>query len=294
MYAKAAAKAGFAFIDLGLPSGTWWANTDLGAASEITTGNQYAWGEAQPKTQFSPNNYAHYDATKGYADLGHDIAYSPYDVATNQLGSLTSLPSLAQYAELFKYTTQVRDTVDGSIVTRYVGPNGNSIILYSAAWTSTENALQFAYMGTPGSTAFTSKYSGCCIRPVRRINAFDANGVRLGVTADSAPGLEEAVARIRREYPQGALVLDADTLDYISSAGLRVLMRLLKAEGSLAVRNASPEVYDVFEMTGLAQMMDVRRRLREVSLEGLEYLARGGNGEVWRVDDETGEEIELE
>jgi len=177
---------GFAFVDLGLPSGTWWANTNMGAASEITNGDQYAWGEVQPKTQFTQDNYAHYDATKGYADIGHDIAYSQYDAATHAFGALTSMPSMAQYAELFKYCTQVKDTVDGTPATRFIGPNGNSIILWNAAWTATENALQFGYMGYPSSTGLSSKYSNFSIRPVRRINAYDINGVKLGVTADSA------------------------------------------------------------------------------------------------------------
>lgn len=107
------------------------------------------------------------------------------------------------------------------------------------------------------------------------------------VTADSASALEKAIAGIRAEHPQGAMSLDADALDYISSAGLRVMMRLVRSEGALALDNVSPEVYDVFEMTGLTQVMEVRRRLREVSLEGLEFIARGANGEVWRKDDET-------
>ena len=181
---------GFAFIDLGLPSGTWWANTDMGAASEITAGDYYAWGELQTKAsdQFTQDNYAHYDSANGYyVDLGHDIAYSPYDAATHAFDGLTSLPSMAQYAELFKYCTAVKDTVDGQpISTRYVGPNGNSIILCSSAWTSTENALMFGYFGYPGGSALSSKYYNQCVRPVRRINAYDQNGVRLGVTADSA------------------------------------------------------------------------------------------------------------
>ena len=177
---------GFAFVDLGLPSGTWWANTNMGAASEITNGDYYAWGEVQPKTQFTQDNYAHYNATTGWADLGRDIAYSQYDAATHAFDGLTSMPSNAQYAELFKYCTQVKDTVDGTQVTRFIGPNGNSIILWYAAWTSVEDALTFGHIGYASSTGLSSKYSNFSIRPVRRINAFDGNGVQLGVTADSA------------------------------------------------------------------------------------------------------------
>ncbi|MBO6216881.1 MAG: hypothetical protein J6N73_04455, partial [Prevotella sp.] len=177
---------GFAFVDLGLPSGTWWSNSYLGAASELTGGTLYAWGENQTKTEFSQSTYSHYDSNKGYADLGHDIAYSVHDVATQQFGALTSLPSAAQFAELLKYCTQVKDTVDGSSVTRFVGPNGNSIILGTASWTSTEDALGFGRIGYSGAITVTPKESGMSVRPVRLINAYDMNGVKLGITADSA------------------------------------------------------------------------------------------------------------
>ena len=107
------------------------------------------------------------------------------------------------------------------------------------------------------------------------------------VTADNAHELGQALTELRRQHPQGPLTLDADELDYISSAGLRVIMRLLKSEGALSLVNASRDVYDVFEMTGLTELIDVRRRLREVSLEGATMLGRGGNGEVWRLNPET-------
>lgn len=107
------------------------------------------------------------------------------------------------------------------------------------------------------------------------------------VTADNARMLEDAIAGIRAQHQNGTIVLDASELEFISSAGLRVLTRLLKSEGALRVENASPEVYDVFDMTGLTRIIDVRRPLRELSLDGLEFIARGANGEVWRLDDET-------
>ena len=107
------------------------------------------------------------------------------------------------------------------------------------------------------------------------------------VTADNARVLDGIIASLRKEHPEGTLVLDAGELEYISSAGLRVVMRLVKAEGNLVIENASPEVYDVFEMTGLTELLDVIRALREISLEGATLLGRGGNGEVWRLDAET-------
>lgn len=63
---------------------------------------------------------------------------------------------------------------------------------------------------------------------------------------------------------QGAPVLDAEQLSYISSAGLRVVLRLRKARGGLRIVNCSPELYEIFEMTGFTEMMDVSKAFRRV------------------------------
>ena len=84
---------------------------------------------------------------------------------------------------------------------------------------------------------------------------------------------------------QGAdVALDAEHLEYISSAGLRALMKLRKAYGKpLAVWNVSTEVYDIFEVTGFVELLDVHKRLREVSVEGIPLLGEGANGKVYRL-----------
>ncbi len=57
------------------------------------------------------------------------------------------------------------------------------------------------------------------------------------------------------------LVLDFSDLFYISSAGLRVLLQALKQmkqqEGSVVIRNPSSEVREVFQMTGLDQILTI-------------------------------------
>ena len=107
------------------------------------------------------------------------------------------------------------------------------------------------------------------------------------VAADNAPDVEEAITAIRAQWPGLAITLDADELEYVASAGLRVVMRLIKAVGELTLINANPEVYDVFEMTGFTELMDVRRAAREVSVEGCEVIGEGGFGKVYRTDPET-------
>ena len=57
-----------------------------------------------------------------------------------------------------------------------------------------------------------------------------------------------------------SVIVDVQDLEYISSAGLRVLMKLMKrTRNSLKVINANPTVYEVFEITGFSELMDVSK-----------------------------------
>ena len=84
------------------------------------------------------------------------------------------------------------------------------------------------------------------------------------------------------------ITLDAAELEYISSAGLRVLLKLKKqTAGEVKVINASPEIFDIFDVTGFTNLLNVSKKLREVSVEGCEVIGEGANGKVYRIDDET-------
>ncbi|MEE5994238.1 MAG: phosphotransferase [Oscillospiraceae bacterium] len=84
------------------------------------------------------------------------------------------------------------------------------------------------------------------------------------------------------------IVIDASSLEYISSAGLRVLMKLRKSlDKPLSVINVSRDVYEILETTGFTELLDVRKALRKVSVAGLEVIGRGGHGKVYRLDEET-------
>lgn len=107
------------------------------------------------------------------------------------------------------------------------------------------------------------------------------------IDATNAADVESVISEIRNANTGMHTVLDADTLEYISSAGLRVILRLRKEEPQLAIINVSPEVYDVFEMTGFTEMMTVEKTYPRISLDGCEFIAKGANGAVYRYDDET-------
>lgn len=83
------------------------------------------------------------------------------------------------------------------------------------------------------------------------------------------------------------VVLDAAHLDYISSAGLRVLLRLKKTYPDLRISGVNTVVYDILETTGFTEMMTVEKAYREVSVDGCEEIGRGSNGTIYRIDQDN-------
>ena len=85
----------------------------------------------------------------------------------------------------------------------------------------------------------------------------------------------------------GEVILDASELDYISSAGLRIILRLKKANSSTSIINCNTEVYEIFDMTGFTELMDISKAYRKLSVEGCEVIGEGSNGIVYRTDPDT-------
>lgn len=107
------------------------------------------------------------------------------------------------------------------------------------------------------------------------------------IDASNAAEIEQEVMAVRAEAADAATVIDAEHLEYISSAGLRILLRLRKTEPDLTLINVSPEVYEILDMTGFTEMMTVKKAYRQLSVDGCEIIGRGANGAVYRYDAET-------
>ena len=107
------------------------------------------------------------------------------------------------------------------------------------------------------------------------------------IDASNAAETEDEIFTIKKENPGKHIVVDADQLAYISSAGLRVILRLRKEEPKLAIINVASDVYEVFDMTGFTDMVTIEKAYRKMSVEGCEFIAKGANGAVYRYDDET-------
>lgn len=83
-----------------------------------------------------------------------------------------------------------------------------------------------------------------------------------------------------------AITFDCSELEYISSTGLRIVLKYKKQFPELEVVNVSPDVYNVFEMTGFSRILTVKKALRKIDLTKCQMLAEGANGAVYKVSDE--------
>lgn len=106
------------------------------------------------------------------------------------------------------------------------------------------------------------------------------------IVSANAGELQDEVDAALKETGAAAITFDAANLEYISSSGLRIVMRSAQRGLKVSVTNASPEVYEVFDMTGLTEIIDVSKRLREISLDGLQQIGAGANGRVYRLNAE--------
>ncbi|MBR1635351.1 MAG: anti-sigma factor antagonist [Lachnospiraceae bacterium] len=108
------------------------------------------------------------------------------------------------------------------------------------------------------------------------------------IDSGNAHSIENEIAEVIGGRENIRVKIDARELDYISSAGLRVLLKIRKQLGySLEIRNVSKDVYDIFDTTGFTSLFDVKKSYRSINVDGLEVIGRGFFGTVYRLDDET-------
>ena len=103
----------------------------------------------------------------------------------------------------------------------------------------------------------------------------------------NASRLETEIRQAREQYPAQVIVLDCDDLKRMSSAGLRVILRLKQEVPDTSLVNVHPGFYELLVAVGFSEMMEVRKVYRVVSLAGCELIAQGANGKVFRYDQET-------
>ena len=105
---------GHKFIDLGLPSGLLWAETNIGAETAYDDGNYYAWGETSPKEEYSEATYTTLGKYEYFNVDGDSLEYTKYtstdgkteleledDAAYVNWGSGCRMPNQYDFDELY-------------------------------------------------------------------------------------------------------------------------------------------------------------------------------------------------
>jgi hypothetical protein len=130
---------GHKFIDLGLPSGLLWAETNVGADNIGNCGNYYVWGETQTKDNYGKiTSYSKYNNDGDVLALTDDAAYVNW-------GKYCRMPSKAEWQEL---NSKCEKGTNASYYGRtYIGTNGNSIFLPAGGFRIDDSVNSSPYEG---------------------------------------------------------------------------------------------------------------------------------------------------
>lgn len=113
--------------------------------------------------------------------------------------------------------------------------------------------------------------------------AFDAR-----IDTNNASEVETEIKNFVEKNPTLTLKFDAENLQYISSVGLRILLKFRKMyKQNLIIKNISKQVAEVFEMSGFTKFFDLQKKLRQISIENLQEIGSGSTGSVYKLDDEN-------
>lgn len=143
--AKAAQKT--QSVDLGLPSGTLWANQNIGAIYYADYGELYSWGELETKEDYRQSCYKEINE--------RNIIGTKYDVATRKLGQEWQMPSQEQFDELIRECLWKWEDRGFHII----GKNGNSIFLPASGWSCSyvvehRNSYGYYWTGDKANSLF--------------------------------------------------------------------------------------------------------------------------------------------
>ncbi len=184
---------GHTYVDLGLPSGLLWATCNVGADSPEEYGDYFAWGETQPKSDYSWSTYQYcmgsstrltkYCNNSSYGYNGYTDNLTTLqpgdDAATANWGSGWRMPTKEECQELVDNTTFTFTTQNGVYGGLFTATNGNSLFLPRAGQrygTSLENAGWYgSYWSSSLHTVYPDFAWGlffeevCCDTPGRLI-----------------------------------------------------------------------------------------------------------------------------
>ena len=172
----------YEFVDLGLPSGTLWATTNVGATKPEDFGLYFAWGETQgyegitDDKQFSWADYklcggsdstlTKYNNNSSYGTVDNLTVLAQVDDAAYTSDKTCRMPTKADFEELTANTTSTWETLNGVNGRRFTSKtNGNSIFVPGAGGYSSGSANYVGAYGYLWSSSLNgnSPRSGWCL-----------------------------------------------------------------------------------------------------------------------------------
>ena len=103
----------------------------------------------------------------------------------------------------------------------------------------------------------------------------------------NADGVEKEINSTLTDKSFDKLVLNFENMRYISSAGLRVILKLKQLYNDVSIIETSLEVYDVLQMTGFTNILPVKKALKRIYISGAEIIGEGFFSTVYRIDKDT-------
>lgn len=144
-------------IDLGLPSGTKWSCSNVGASVPEEYGGYYSWGETSEKDVYSFDNYEFREGLD-YINIGSEISDTQYDVACVRMGTPWRMPTEELQGELLQNCTKQWTQYNGVNGTLVTGPNGNNIFLPASGGRWGKNLKEAGERGTYRSGTLHSSH----------------------------------------------------------------------------------------------------------------------------------------
>ena len=135
----------YKYVDLGLPSGTLWADRNVGADSPEAYGDYFAWGETSTKSTYDWDTYkwcqssnttlTKYCTNSSYGTIDNKTVLDlEDDAAYVNMGLKWRMPTIDELNELNTECTWTWTTQNGTNGYKVTGPNGNSIFLPAAGY----------------------------------------------------------------------------------------------------------------------------------------------------------------
>ena len=153
------------WVDLGLPSGLKWATCNVGASAPEEYGDYYAWGETEPKTDYTTISSLTYKISfrklknSGIVDESGNLT-KEYDVASTTWGDSWRMPTDDEFQELIsscKWNFAAMNGINGYLVT---GPNNKNIFLPAAAFRQNSTVENLGEFGDYWSSTVVKELSG--------------------------------------------------------------------------------------------------------------------------------------